>query len=104
MGSAGMQTLAPGVFIPGSDGAWGTAVSVTAGSTASQAGAFCKGCVLASQGQVAPSAGSFWASADSDVQMGQQGVTAPSNGMFCQHGTGNLPWVTARQAASSSRR
>jgi hypothetical protein len=105
MGSGGVQTLASGVAIPGSYGAWQTPMWVARGSTAPQAGAFCKGCVFVSQGDVAPSAGSFRGpTVDSDVQMGQQGFVAPSNCMFCQHGTGNLEWATARTAASSSWR
>jgi hypothetical protein len=101
--SAGTQTLSAGVGIPGSPGAWGTPVWVTAGSSTPVAGAFCKGCVFSSQGDVAPSAGSFWPNPNSDVQMVQQGSPATSAGMFCQLGTGNLP-TTIRTAASSSWR
>merc|ERR1719191_1246875 len=71
MVSAGVQALSSGVAIPGSDGNWGTSVTVAAGSSAPAAGAFCNGCVFVSQGAVAPSAGSLYANADSDAVMGQ---------------------------------
>jgi len=101
----GAQSTGAGVFVPGSKGAWGTAVEVDKrGETAPQGGLWCLGCVLVQQGDgPAPAAGSFWESPDADVQMVEEGATAQANGIWCQGGNGKLDWVHHSSPSSSWR-